>query len=108
MTDKLAQHGVEVVHHFGRDTYIKETRIPAGVKLSQHSHPHAHQSILCSGRALVQTDSESHEYSAPMVMDIPANVSHSVTALTPVVWFCIWPAHIGADETTIDDRILQA
>ncbi len=86
--------GVRVVHHFGDHEYAKETHIPAGIVLTQHEHEYAHLSILAQGRAMVCVDGVCAEYRGPACLNIPAGKSHSVTALTDVVWYC---CH-GTDE----------
>jgi quercetin dioxygenase-like cupin family protein len=105
MKDILEQAGVSVVHHFGGGTYAKETNIPAGCELTQHSHPHPHLSILASGRAIVTTPDYSHEYHAPACLTIPAGIKHSVQALTDVVWYCIHATR-DTNPDTVDQTIL--
>ena len=104
-TDTLAIHGVDVSHHFGGGAYAKETRIPAGVVLHQHKHPHAHLSVLASGRAYVESAGRGREYVGPLCMTIPAGVPHSVTAVTDVVWYCIHATE-DTDPATVDTSIL--
>ena len=94
LDEQFAAHGVTVVHHFGDHEYAKETLIPAGVVLTQHEHEYAHLSILAQGLALVCVDGVCTERRGPACLNIPAGQSHSVTALTPVVWFCVH----GTDE----------
>lgn len=92
--DQLDLHGVEITHYFAACACVKKTRIPAGVALTQHSHDHAHLSILASGRVSVDADGVKTEYEAPACLTIPAHVVHSVTAITPAVWFCIWGTEV--------------
>ena len=103
--DTLALHGVEVAHHFGGGAYAKETLIPAGVVLSQHKHPHDHLSILASGTATVSSGGDVLRLTGPACITIKAGVSHSVTAITPVVWFCIHGVD-STDPETVDTSIL--
>lgn len=105
MNDTLAQHGVDVAHHFGGGTYAKETHIPAGIELQQHVHPHAHLSILAAGRVLVVAGDQEAEYVAPACITIAAGVRHRVVALTDAVWYCIH-ATDDTDPATVDSTIL--
>ena len=104
--DTLQLHGVEVAHHFGGGSYAKETFIPAGVRLEQHSHPHAHLSILASGRASVEAGESLRDFEAPACINLEAGVEHAVTALTDVVWYCIHATH-DTDAATVDTSILS-
>lgn len=106
MTDPLAQAGVEVFHHFGEGTYIKETRIPKGVFLLQHQHPHAHQSVVASGKCRVTVDGVSTDYKNFAVLFIGAEKAHKVEALSDVVWLCIHATE-EKDPTRIDTRLLS-
>lgn len=104
--DTLELHGVEVHHHFvGDHLYVKETRIPAGVSLTQHSHPHPHHSELGSGRVEVFIGDRGTIHEAPAYFHIEANVVHRVVALTDAVWFC---THLtdDRDPETVDTSIL--
>jgi quercetin dioxygenase-like cupin family protein len=92
--------GVEVVHHFAGGLYCKETRIPAGVKLTQHKHSFEHLSVLASGRVLVSVDGVETEHAAPAFLTIAAGKAHEVTALTDVVWGCL-----HATDCTDADKI---
>jgi quercetin dioxygenase-like cupin family protein len=104
--DALAAHGVDVAHHFGGGAYAKETRIPAGVVLTQHTHPHDHLSILAQGVALVEVGGESEYFTGPRCITIKAGVPHRVEAKTPVVWYCIH-ATDDTDPATVDTSILS-
>ena len=104
--DKLAAYGVEIVHHFGGGTYAKEARIPAGVVLTQHTHPHDHLSVLAQGVALVEVDGQSQYFTGPCCINIKAGAPHKVEAKTPVVWFCIH-ATDDTDPETVDTSILS-
>lgn len=105
--DQLAQHGVEVFHHFGGGVYAKECLIPAGTMLVQHSHPYAHLSVLASGRAVVDAGGVKREIEGPTCITIPSGAVHSVQALTPVVWFCCH-ATDDTNPETVDRTVLHA
>ena len=89
--------GIDVSHHFGSGMYVKECRIPAGLKLTQHSHKFDHLSWLSSGDAIVEVDGEQNKYSGPCMLEIKANKVHSVESVTDVVWLCMH----GTDETDV-------
>ena len=103
--DTLAIHGVEVAHYFGGGAYAKEVRIPAGAQVHQHIHPHAHLSILASGRVVVTADGERTEFAGPACLEIQAGVAHAIEALTDAVWYCIH-ATDDEDPATVDTSIL--
>lgn len=83
--------GGDVVHHFCGGVYAKETHIPAGTTLGQHAHAFDHMSILASGKALVTIGQQIVPLHAPCALRVEAGKTHSVEAVTDVVWFCIWP-----------------
>jgi quercetin dioxygenase-like cupin family protein len=95
----FAEHGVEVVHN-----YAKETRIPAGLTLGQHVHPFDHESHLKSGVVLLTVDGAPRRYEAPAWLTIKAGTSHQITAVTDAVWLCVWPMDVG-DEHALDETI---
>lgn len=107
MIDTLAINGVDVVHHFGGGAYAKETHIPEGVRLTQHVHPHDHLSILAQGLAIVEAAGERVRFSAPACITIKAGIAHSVEAVTPVIWYCLW-ATDETDPEKVDTSILTA
>ncbi len=112
--DVLARHGVEIIHHFGGGVYAKEARIPAGTMLVQHSHPHAHLSVLAAGRVSVKQvdmlrglfEAREVEHQAPACITIPAGVQHSVTAITDATWMCIHQSD-ETDAAKIDEAVLH-
>jgi quercetin dioxygenase-like cupin family protein len=105
MSDTLEIAGVRVVHHFGGGAYAKETIIPAGVTLVQHSHPHDHLSILAFGRVIVRQMESQEVFRAPKCITIKAGVSHSVEAIDDSVWYCIH-ATDDTDPASVDRSIL--
>jgi quercetin dioxygenase-like cupin family protein len=85
----LDTFGVGITHHFVGGLYCKETRIPAGVKLTQHVHEFDHLSILAQGRVSVTVDGVATEYAGPAFLTIAAGKAHEVAALTDTVWACL-------------------
>jgi quercetin dioxygenase-like cupin family protein len=104
--DTLAVNGVTVHHNFGGGVYAKETQIPAGVVLTQHTHPHDHLSILAQGIAMVEADGERRTLIGPCCITIKAGAPHKVTAHTPVVWYCIHATE-DTDPATVDTSVLS-
>ena len=84
-----------IAHFFGGGVYVKETRIPADMRLTQHVHAHDHLSILASGTVIVTVDGSKIELSAPACLTVVAGKSHEVVSITDAVWYCIH----ASDET---------
>lgn len=97
---------IDIRHHFGGGVYIKDTIIPAGIKLTQHKHKFDHLSYLCSGDALVEVEGRFFELHGPAHMVIEAGKVHEVTAATECRWLCIHA--IEATTATEADRELIA
>ena len=72
------------------DVFMVETHCPAGYKLGQHAHDKPHLSYLASGMARVEVDGVGRVYVGPAVLTIAAHKAHSVTAVTPITWLCLW------------------
>lgn len=98
----LDSAGVELTHHFGDDgsgVYIKETHIPAGVRLVMHTHTFTHKSVLSAGKVLLTVgDQPAEVVTAPAVLTVYQGEPHSVEAIEPSVWLCIH----ASDETDPD------
>lgn len=103
--DQLELHGVEVSHAFGGGVYAKETKIPAGVELTQHRHKFDHLSILASGVVDVECGGAVTRHIGPMCLMVPAGVAHKVTAITATVWYCIHASDC-ADAEAIDSELI--
>lgn len=103
----LSFAGVGIEHHFSSGVYAKDTRIPAGIILIQHSHPYDHLSILASGKVILNVDGKDEVITGPACLNIKKGTEHSVTALTDSVWYCI---HKIEDDNpaTVDESILNA
>lgn len=95
-----------ISHHFGGGVYVKETRIPANMRLVQHIHEHDHLSVLMSGEVVVSVDGVQTHYTAPAVLTISAGKAHEVVSITDAVWLCIH----ATDETDPEqvDQVLIA
>lgn len=99
--------GVAVVHHFAGGLYCKETRIPAGVKLTQHRHSFDHLSVLAHGRVLLTVDGVTTEHTAPAFLTIAAGKEHEVTSLTDTVWGCLHATEC-TDPELVDQQLVAA
>lgn len=99
--------GVEVTHHFAGGLYCKETRIPAGVSLTQHKHSFDHLSVLAAGRVRVTVDGVSQEHQAPAFLAIAAGKAHEVLALTDTVWGCLHATDC-TDPSEVDHQLVSA
>jgi quercetin dioxygenase-like cupin family protein len=95
-----------IEHYFSSGVYAKESRIPAGHVLVQHSHKHDHLSILASGSVEVVVDGKTSVINAPACFTIEANKHHGVKTLTDAVWYCIHATDC-TDENEIDDTLIQ-
>ena len=104
--ETFRQAGVDIEHYFGAREYAKKACIPAGVVLTQHQHLFSHLSILSSGRALVTVDGVATEYGPNACILIDAGATHSVQALTDVVWFCIHGTD-NKNPDTVDAGLIQ-
>jgi quercetin dioxygenase-like cupin family protein len=95
-----------IEHYFSSGVYAKESRIPAGHVLIQHSHKHDHLSILASGSVEIVVDGKTSVVNAPACFTIEANKHHGVKTLTDAVWYCIHATDC-TDENKIDDTLIQ-
>jgi len=95
----------EINHHFGGGVYAKETIIPAGSMLVQHTHKHDHLSVLAKGSIELVVDGEKSVIHAPVCLTIAAGKHHGVKSLTDVVWYCIHATDC-TDTENIDEVII--
>ena len=95
----------KIKHHFSSGVYAKETVIPAGSWLIQHTHKHSHLSILASGSIELIVDNQTSILHAPACITIAANQHHGVKSLTDVVWYCIHATDC-ADEDEVDKVLI--
>ena len=95
---------LKIAHHFSSGVYAKQMHLPADHYAESHAHEYDHLSILACGTALITVNGEETRYRAPACIEIKAGVSHKITALSPVDWFCIH----ATNETNADaiDEIL--
>lgn len=108
--EQLARAGVRIRHHFGDDgskVYIKETFIPAGVRLPLHSHTFTHKSVLASGRALLRVGGDASRIADLRILTIPQGTQHEIEAETDCTWLCIH-ATDEADAEYIDMTLVEA
>ena len=96
-----------IEHHFSSGVYAKETRIPAGSWLVQHSHLHDHLSILASGSVELMVDDKTSVLHAPACLTIEAGKHHGVRSLTDVVWYCIHATNC-TDEHEVDEVLIAS
>ena len=102
----MGDAGVDIEHHFGGGSYIKETLIPRGASLGQHAHDHDHLSVLVRGSVILDVDGEKEVVMAPRVLTIKANKKHGVTALQDSIWLCVWATE-ETDPQKVDKAILK-
>jgi quercetin dioxygenase-like cupin family protein len=81
--------GQNVTHYDHGAIYAKQVLIRSGETFLQHSHTHAHTSILASGRAKITVNGITEERTGPGVLLIHGSEPHSIEAVTDCVWFCI-------------------
>jgi quercetin dioxygenase-like cupin family protein len=100
--------------YFIGGVYGSEFQVKAGEKFLTHRHKYDHMSILASGVALVRTDNEARTYCAPAVIEIRANTTHGLEALTDVVWYCIHnvdptsPGYVHEDPNEMLSELIES
>lgn len=97
--------GVEIIHHFGRNFYVKQVNFSKDKVLSQHKHKFDHLSWLSTGSVLLKADGKESLISGPKMIEIPAGVEHEVRSLTDVVWLCMH-ATSETDVEKIDESLV--
>ena len=85
-------------HFFSEGVYAKKWTIPANTQVASHKHIYDHMSVLAVGHVTVTVDGDTVEYTAPAVLDIKKNLTHTIRAYEDSVWFCIH----ATSETDID------
>jgi quercetin dioxygenase-like cupin family protein len=83
------------------------TRIRGGYELESHQHAHGHLSVLAKGTADVTVDGVVTRYTGPCHVSIPPGTKHAVSAVTDVVWYCLW-ADDNAPRQQIEDALSVA
>jgi quercetin dioxygenase-like cupin family protein len=91
------------IQFFGGDdeagnVFVVETKADAGQLLESHVHEHAHTSVLVSGTAKVTIDGVEEIMAGYRIVAVPKNTAHSVEAITPIVWLCLWAGDIAPRE----------
>ena len=97
---------MNLAHHFGGGVYIKETHIPKGEILWQHSHAYEHLSYLVSGEVAVSLPDSVKVVHGPACMVIEAGKVHQVQALTDCTWLCIHSTS-ETDPEKVDSAIVK-
>lgn len=95
-----------VKHHFIGGIYTKEMHMPVGYWFEQHRHSFDHQSVLVSGRVILEVEGERTELEGPAIVNVKAKRSHTIIPLTPVVWLC---QHVTSctDPEDIDREVID-
>lgn len=90
----------------GNPVYIKQQELPAGWCVDTHSHKYDHWGLLGHGKAVVEIDGQRTDYVGPCVINIEAGKVHKITALTPIIWFCIHASE-ETDVNKIDATLIK-
>lgn len=106
MSAALKELGGEITHHFSDGLYAKEAFVPAGAAILKHMHDFSHLSILAKGRVAVMKGDLIEIIEAPACIEIKANVTHGVKAMSDCVWFCIH-ATDEKDPLKVDDVLIK-
>lgn len=89
MHQKVPGNGhIKRVFHEADGLFSVEMHIPAGLKISKHTHGYSHLSFLAKGIVEVSYAGSPKLYKAPACVLIPASVDHEITAVTDAVWYC--------------------
>jgi quercetin dioxygenase-like cupin family protein len=96
-----------ITHHFSDGLYAKEMRFNAGAAILKHTHEFSHLSILASGKVAVMKGEDIEVIEAPACIEIKADLTHGVKAITDCVWFCIH-ATDETDPSKVDDVLIGA
>ena len=78
--------------------FVVETKAPAGWELASPRHRHAHTSVLVSGIADVTVEGVTTRLEGYNLVTVPADTVHSVAAVTPIIWLCLWAADMAPRE----------
>lgn len=88
----------EMLFHEAAKVFVVETRSDKGWKLDQHIHEHDHLAYLASGICDVEENGIHRNVVGPTMLIVKANTPHSITALTPIIWLCLWGTDFGVQE----------
>jgi mannose-6-phosphate isomerase-like protein (cupin superfamily) len=93
-------------HYFSDGLYAKQMMLPSNHCALSHKHKYSHLSVLASGIAMVEANDEKTVYSAPACIEIKAGVTHKITAIEDVVWYCIHATN-ETDAENIDQVLIK-
>jgi quercetin dioxygenase-like cupin family protein len=74
---------------FSGGVYLNKHDMDEGELLHKHTHDFSHSSIVAKGAIALYTENTKIVFVAGDVIEIPANVAHSVEALTAATWICV-------------------
>jgi quercetin dioxygenase-like cupin family protein len=97
---------LHIKHHFFPDLYAKEMHLLAGQFGISHRHEFDHISMLATGRASVEVDGVTTEYTAPAFIMVRAGKEHRFVALEDITWFCVHETD-ETDEAKIDASLIE-
>ena len=80
------------------DVFVVETKARQGMTLQSHKHRHGHLSVLVSGVADVTIDGVTERMTGYRLVTIPDNTMHVVTAITDVIWLCLWAGDLVSHD----------
>lgn len=106
MSAVLEDIGGTITHHFSDGLYAKESFVPAGSAILKHTHDYSHLSILAKGKVAVMKGDAIEIIDAPACIEIKANVTHGIKAISDCVWFCIH-ATDEKDPSKVDEVLIK-
>lgn len=80
---------IRTKHHNHCGLYAREMELPKGWEAESHKHKFDHMSILAQGEVTVTTIEGATRLVAPAVIEVKAELVHSIYAHEDAVWFCI-------------------
>jgi quercetin dioxygenase-like cupin family protein len=83
--------------------FVVENKVDAGYMIESHKHRHSHTSVLVSGTADVTIDGKTERMSGYKIVTVPSNTTHTIVAITDVIWLCLW-----ADDEVCKQEAKQA
>lgn len=103
----LAEHHVDITHHFAGGGYTKVFLVPAGKVIGQHRHKINHDGVLLLGEADVVMDGRRITLRAPATVTLIAHKAHTIEARSEILWACVWPDVKGlTDPEQIDHEVI--
>lgn len=90
------------------EVFVVETKAPAGYELGSHTHEHAHTSVLVSGVADVTVAGVTRRMRGYELVTIPAGSTHTVVAITDIVWLCLWAGDLAPRKEVEESLQLTA